>query len=327
MAQAVTAQQTREADGVKCSVVSPAFNEAANLKRLVEQLTVALDSADRCQPYEIIIVDDGSTDDTPTKIHHLAELFDSVRCIQLKRNYGQSHALQAGIDAASGEVVVTIDADLQNDPADIPRLVERLERDGVDCVSGRRTNRKDTLAKRIPSRIQTTLAKKTGPQVNDFGCTLKAYRRAALDDVCLYGEAHRYIPSMLHERGHAVTEMEVNHRPRENGSSHYGTGRLVRGFVDLVWHWFWVRYGTRPLHLFGGLGVMFMGLSGIIGAWLVVDRFVFGNPISPHLPMLLAAGIGILFGVILFVFGVLAEMLTKLHYRDETPYRIRRVFE
>lgn len=319
---------TSAADGeeVTVSVVAPAYNEAANVTPLVREIGDAMDGTE-WSPYEIVLVDDGSTDATPATLERLASLFPQVRSLQLSRNFGQSHALQAGIDAAVGEYIVTIDADLQNDPADIPMLLRELAASDVECVSGRRADRQDPLTKRVPSRIQTTLAKQTGAAIHDYGCTLKAYDGDALRDITIYGEGHRYIPSELHAAGYRVTEREVNHRPRENGSSHYGTGRLVRGFVDLVWQWFWSRYGTRPMHVFGGLGLLCMFVAAAIGGWTLIDRFVLWNPVGPHLPRLIATvGIGV-FGLLLFMFGILAEMLTKLHYENETPYRVRRVFE
>lgn len=311
------------------SVVAPAYNEAKNLTPLVGDITDVLD--EEPEEYEIVLVDDGSTDNTNDTIRHLSELFDQVRGITLSRNFGQSAALAAGIDAARGDEVVTIDADQQNDPSDIPALLDELRNgndgDGYDCVSGRRADRQDPLAKRVPSNVQTYLAKFTGPDVNDFGCTLKAYRADALRDINLYGEGHRYIPAMLYGKGYETAELDVNHRPREHGSSHYGAGRLVRGFVDLCFQWFWNRYGSRPLHFFGLAGFVMIALGASIGALTTIQKFVFGVSLLPRTPRLILVSVLLLFGLQLLVFGVLAEMLTKLNYRDERPYRVREIME
>jgi len=242
------------------------------------------------------------------------------------RNFGQSAALAAGIDHARGDVVVTIDADLQNDPADIPRLLDVLD-EGYDCVSGNRADRKDPMSKRIPSEIQTHLAKATGPDINDFGCTLKAYRRAALNDIPLYGEGHRYIPADLYDKGYEITEIDVNHRPREHGESRYGMGRLLRGFVDLLWRFMWNRYSTRPMHLLGSGGVILFGAGVLLGLASVVQRYAFGVPLGPRTPRLILTALLVLFGVQLIVFGVIVEFLSLMYYRDTDEYRVQRVLE
>jgi len=219
-----------------------------------------------------------------------------------------------------------MDGDGQNDPADIPRLLERLE-EGYDCVSGRRTDRDDPWHKTIPSAVQTRLAKATGPDINDFGCTMKAYRSEALEALDLRGETHRYLPAQLYDKGYSVTEIDVNHRPREHGESRYGVGRLVRGFVDLLFHWFWVRYGSRPMHLLGGGGLLLLGTSGLIGTVSLIQRFVFGVPLEPRTPRLILIALLAMMGLQLIVFGFLSEMLTKLHYDEDTEYRIESVVE
>ena len=311
------------------SVVAPAYNEAENLTPLVRELVDVLEGIP--ESYEILVVDDGSTDNTKEVLYHLSELFDGLRVLHLSRNFGQSAALAAGIDTARGEYVVTIDADGQNDPADIPRLLDVLHTgnggEGYDCVSGRRADRQDPLAKRVPSRIQTHLAQFTGPDVHDFGCTLKAYRQEALDEIELYGEGHRYIPAMLYERGYSTGEIDVNHRPRENGSSHYGVGRLIRGFVDLVFHWFWNRYSTRPLHFFGLVGLLMVAAGLGLGLITTLQKFLFGVELLPRTPRLILVSVLLLFGLQLLVFGVLSEMLTKLQYRDRDHYRIKEIVE
>ncbi len=326
-----TVQQPSESEAtthtaeIEVSVVVPVHNERGNLPQLLEEIdaTFATERMAMYWPYELIFVEDESDDGTAEWVDDAALANENVRSIHLRRSFGQSAALAAGFDAAEGRIVVPMDGDLQNDPADIPRLLEKLE-EGYDCVSGWRRDRNDPWHKTIPSAVQTRLAKLTGPDINDFGCTLKAYRREALDDISLYGEGHRYIPAKLYDKGYSVTEIEVNHRPRTNGESRYGAGRLVRGFVDLLFHWFWVQYSSRPLHLFGTAGFLTMGLGSSIGVFSLVQRYAFGVPLDPRTPRLMLVVLLITFGVQLLVFGTLAEMLTKQHYRDEPEYRIER---
>jgi len=314
-----------EATEVRTSIVLPAYNEAGNLRPLVEELVDVLADERMAgfRPVEILVVDDGSTDGTTAELEALAEAYPLVRGVFLRANFGQSAALRAGFDEATGEYLVTLDADGQNDPADIPTLLRRLT-DGYDCVSGWRTDRDDPLSKTIPSRIQTALATYTGPEIHDFGCTLKAYRREAVADLQLRGEGHRYIPAKLYDRGYDITEEPVAHRPREHGSSKYGAARLVRGFVDLLFQVFWNRYSRRPMHLLGGAGIVLMTVGTLLGTHAVVSKYAFGASLTPHLPRLILTAALLLFGVQLVMFGVLAEMLTRLLYRDDRPYRIAR---
>lgn len=301
------------------SVILPAYNEAANLPPLVFEIENAAPDA------EVVIVDDGSTDGTWETIEHLIPLVESVtvRGVRLQANRGKAAALSAGFDAASGDRIVTIDADGQNDPADIPRLLDALDA-GADCVFGHRSDRQDGIGKTLPSRIQTVLAKLTGPDINDFGCGIAAYERTVIDDIGpLYGDRHRYIAAAAHRHGHTVTEVTVNHRPRENGSSKFGAERLLRGFVDL---WYWVvrnRFGDRPMHWLGGAGVLFMGTGVAIGFVSVIQKYAFGVALAPRVPRLVLLSLLILFGFLLFAVGYLAELLTRLEYRETAPYRVR----
>jgi glycosyltransferase involved in cell wall biosynthesis len=242
----------------------------------------------------------------------------------LRRNFGQSAALAAGIDHATGEYVVTMDADGQNDPADIPRLLSELS-EGYDCVSGWRRDRDDPLRKTVPSAIQGRLARWTGPDIHDFGCTLKAYRAVGLDDIDLYGEGHRYIPAKLYRRGYDITELPVDHRPRTAGETKYGTRRLLKGFVDLLFHAFWTRFATRPSHFLGGIGLFLAGIGGLIGGHAVLIKYAFGASLAPRTPRLLLSIGLVLFGFQLLMFGFLAEMIVKQQYRHDRPYRVRTV--
>lgn len=308
------------------SVVAPAYNEVDNLTPLVQEVVQTL-SDTKHTPFEVLIVDDGSTDGTRDALYRLSQLFDSVRGITLARNYGQSAALAAGFKRARGEKVVAIDADGQNDPADIPHLLDELEHDGYDCVSGWREDRDDPWHKRWPSAIQTRLAKRLGPDINDFGCTLKAYRAEALQDIDLWGEGHRYIPAQLYDRGYSIGERRVNHRPRQHGNSHYGVGRLVRGFVDLLFHYFNNRYGRRPMHLFGALGLILLGVGAAIGIHLAIMRFGFGVAVAPKIGRLLLSALLILSGLLVVAMGLLSELLTRLRYREEQPFRVEQIIE
>ena len=320
--------RTGEPADVRTSIVLPAYNEAGNLRPLVEEAmdVAGSESMTRFRPTEVIVVDDGSTDGTGDVVESLAAEYGPVRGVFLRGNFGQSAALRAGFDEAAGEYVVTLDADGQNDPADIPKLLGGLT-DGYDCVSGWRADRDDPLSKTIPSRIQTVLATYTGPEIHDFGCTLKAYRREAVEEIQLRGEGHRYIPAKLYDMGFEITEKPVDHRPRQHGSSKYGYGRLVRGFVDLLFQVFWNRYSRRPIHLLGGAGVLLLTVGGLLGTHAVIMKYAFGESLLPHLPRLVLTIALILFGFQLVMFGVLAEILTRLLYRDERPYRIRRIYD
>jgi glycosyltransferase involved in cell wall biosynthesis len=310
---------------VEISVIVPVHNEAGNVKPLANELKTVLEEND-LGSWEVLWVEDHERGDdgTADRVDQLARERSRMRALHLRRSYGQSAALAAGFDHARGDILVPMDGDLQNDPHDIPRLVERLE-EGYDAVSGWRKDRKDPWSKRLPSRLQTWLAMYTGPDIHDFGCTLKAYRAEAIADIDLYGEGHRYIPSKLYDKGYDVGEIVVNHRERQHGQSRYGVGRLVRGFVDLLFHWFWVRFSTRPLHFLGTAGMLFMGAGGAIGTVSVAQRYLLGVPLGPRTPRLILIVLLIVFGLQLLVFGVLAEMLTKLYYRDDTEYRVERV--
>ncbi len=311
---------------VRTSIVLPAYDERGNIEELVDEIVTVADGEEMApfRPVEIVVVDDGSTDGTDRVIRELARSHDRLRGVFLTRNFGQSAALCAGLDQAEGAFVVTMDADGQNNPADVPRLLSRLL-EGYDCVSGWRRDRKDPLSKTLPSRIQTSLARLTGPEIHDFGCTLKAYRREAVEELQLRGEGHRYIPAKLYNRGFAIAEEPVAHRPRTAGTTSYGAGRLLRGFVDLGFHVFWNRYSMRPLHFLGGTGVCLLGLGGLVGSHAVVMKYAFGASLLPHLPRLVLVVALVLFGFQLVMFGVLAEMQSRLLHRETRPYRIDRI--
>jgi len=314
--------RTASAAAVTTSVVLPAYNEAGNVEPLFAEIRSVFEERPDYGPVEIVVVDDGSTDGTRQVIRDLSAASSDVVGVLLSKNFGQSAALKAGIDTAAGEFIVTMDADRQNDPADVPRLLEKLD-EGYDCVSGWRKDRDDPLRKTIPSAIQTKMARWTGPDIHDFGCTLKAYRADALRDISLYGEGHRYIPAKLYDRGYRITELPVNHRPRAAGSTKYGLKRLPRGFVDLLFHVFWNRYSTRPVHFLGGAGLVSFGIGSAIGVHLLYTKYALGQDLAPHLPRLILVVALVLFGLGLIMFGFLAEMITMLHYDSRQPYRVQ----
>jgi glycosyltransferase involved in cell wall biosynthesis len=305
------------------SVLIPVHNEHANVTPLHAELTAVLGSTGLA--YELIFVDDGSTDGTPAR---LAEVQDSdpehVRIALLRRNFGQTAALSAALDLARGEVLVPIDGDLQNDPADIPRLLERLDQ-GFDVVSGWRRDRKDTLlTRKVPSWIANWLiARMSGVELHDFGCTLKAYRRRVLEGVRLYGEMHRFIPIFATWQGARVAEIVVNHRPRTAGKSKYGLGRTLNVVIDLLLIRFFDRYAQRPMHLYGRIAIYSFLLSLLsFGAMLYYKfrPYINGLPkkdfVETPVPLLV-----VLFGVtavISFLMGVQADMQMRTYYESQS---------
>lgn len=307
------------------SVVIPVFNEVGNLRPLAQEL-VNVQGNPKYQ-YEVIWVNDGSTDGSGEVLEAIAE-YERHRVIHLRRNSGQSAALAAGIDHATGEIICPMDGDGQNDPADIPLLVEHLRNEGLDCVSGVRQNRSDPLAKRVPSRVQTALTRQMCPEAgSDMGCTLKAYRADALADIDLRGEHHRYIPAKLSARGYALDERPVNHRERQAGQSHYGAGRLLRGFLDALYHLLLTRWGARPIHLFGAVGIGMLSVGLLLGSHMLLERLVLQNPIGGHVPRLILIALLVIAGLLVTALGFLSELLTRLLYQDEPPYRVEEVVE
>lgn len=299
------------------SVVVPMFNEAGNLTLLVESIERALAGFGRS--FEVLIVDDGSTDGSAVELDAAAASRPWLHPIRLIRNYGQSAALQAGFDHAAGRLVVTLDADLQNDPADIPRLVRILEEDdSVDVVAGWRRRRQDSTLRRIlPSRIANSLISRvTGVKLHDYGCTLKAYRREILENLRLYGEQHRFIPALAAEAGARIVEVEVEHRPRVRGTSKYGIGRTGRVILDLFWIAFLLRFLHRPIHAFGGAGLALAAAGLAILGWLTIEKLVLGQDIGGR-PLLLFGLLLTLVGVQLLATGVIGELLIRIYHEPE----------
>jgi glycosyltransferase involved in cell wall biosynthesis len=297
------------------SIVVPVFNEAANVAELHQQLTASLEPMGR--PYEILIVDDGSTDGTLQRLVEIEGRDRRVRVLRLRRNFGQTAAFSAGFDHARGEIVVTSDGDLQNDPADIPRLVAKLEEGGFDLVCGWRQDRKDPLSKKIPSWFANRLISwATGVHLSDYGCSLKAIRAEVVRNLRLYGEMHRFIPAVASWMGVSVAEMPVHHRPRTRGQSKYGLGRTVRVLLDLFTVKFLGAYGTRPSHLFGGLGLVFGGAGVGVLAYLTWLKLIEDEAIGGR-PLLILGALAFVTGLMFVMVGLLAEMLVRIYHESQ----------
>jgi glycosyltransferase involved in cell wall biosynthesis len=308
---------------LEISVILPVFNEEDNVERLNVRLTDALERLGRS--YEVIYVDDGSTDRSLTKLRESAMRDSRVRVISLRRNFGQTAAMSAGIDHARGEILIPMDADLQNDPADIHRLLEKLD-EGYDIVSGWRKDRKDQwLTRQLPSRVANRLISKlSGVDLHDFGCSLKAYRRDALTGVRLYGEMHRFIPIYAGWAGARVTEIPVVHHPRNAGKSKYGLSRTVKVLFDLITIKFLSSYLTKPLYLFGTAGVVCLVVSLFSLVFSLYYRFVEGVHLN-RMPLATLSMIMFAMGVQFIFMGLLAEMIVRTYHesQDKPTYVIR----
>ena len=296
------------------SVVVPLYNEVDNLADLHRELTAALETAAR--PYEILLVDDGSTDGTGERLRALEAADPRVRVLTLRRNFGQTAAFSAGFDHARGEVVVTSDGDLQNDPADIPRLIAKLD-EGHDLVCGWRRKREDPFSKRAPSFLANRLISwATGVHLHDYGCSLKAMRAFVVKGLRLYGEMHRFIPAVASWMGVSVAEVPVNHRPRTRGASKYGLGRTLRVLLDLFTVKFLLAYGTRPAHLFGLMGLS-SGASGFAILGYLSYLKLFREEAIGSRPLLLLGALLFLTGVILVNFGLLGELMVRTYHESQ----------
>ena len=305
------------------SIVVPLYNEAANLPLLVEQLLAALRPMG--SSFELVLVDDGSRDGSPAVLEALSRTVPELMAVLLRRNYGQTAAMAAGFEASCGAVIVTLDGDLQNDPADIPLLLAQLS-EGYDLVSGWRHHRQDAAFSRLlPSRLANLLiGRVTGVQLHDYGCSLKAYRREVVANLNLYGELHRFLPALAAIEGARIGEVKVRHHARRHGSSHYGIDRTFRVLLDLLTVWFLKRFLTRPMHVFGVGGLAAIGLGLLMGLWLLGQKLLLGADIGGR-PLLLAAVLSLLAGVQLFCFGLLAELQMRTYHESQGRpiYRVR----
>lgn len=291
------------------SVVIPVHNEERSVALLYAELEETFAGA--AVAWEAVFVDDGSTDGTFEALAGMHDAHDNLRAVRLRRNFGKAAALDAGFREATGDIVVTIDGDLQDDPAEIPRLLARLD-EGYDLVSGWKTNRRDPITRRIPSKLFNAVAGRvSGLRLHDMNCGLKAYRAEVVEGLHLYGELHRYVPVLAHYRGYRVTELPVNHRPREHGSSNYGVERYVRGFLDLLTVTFMGRYSHRPLHLFGGLGLAAGAVGFVVLLYLTVVKLT-GHAIGQR-PLLALGVLLVVVGIQLLSLGLLSELITSHH--------------
>lgn len=312
------------------SIVVPMFNEQENVAPLVARVHETL--VEYNGPWELLLVDDGSSDATVARIRAAREAYGShVRPVPLTRNFGQTAAMQAGIDLARGEVIVTMDGDLQNDPIDIPRMVDRLLREDLDLVAGWRRNRQDNLwLRKVPSWIANRLIRRlTGVNLHDYGCSLKVFRAEVIKGVRLYGEMHRFIPAWLATQTapSRIAEEVVTHHPRTAGTSKYGLSRTFRVVIDLISVYFFMRFSARPAHFFGLLGSGF-GLIGGLGMFYLLIQKVMGHDIGDR-PLLLISILFILIGVQMLTTGVLSEMLSRTYYesRDVRTYHLPARFD
>ena len=291
------------------SVVVPVYNEERSVELLYDEIAAALDPLDH--EWEAVFVDDGSTDGSFAALTRLHSRAANVRVVRLRRNFGKAAALAAGFAQASGDVIATLDADGQDDPAELPRLLAKLD-EGYDLVSGWKVRRRDPWRRRLVSRVFNAVTGWiSGVRLHDMNCGFKAYRAEVVRGLPLYGELHRFIPVLAHERGYRVTELAVNHRPREHGRSRYGIERYLRGFFDLITVTFMGRYRHRPLHLFGGLGLALGGIGFLICVYLTVLWFA-GNAIG-HRPLLTLGVLLVVVGMQFLSLGLIGEMITTHH--------------
>ncbi len=306
----------------KISIVIPAYNEEKSIPELYYELSSVFKVMEK--PYEIIFVDDGSTDSSFDLMEDIYSRDKEVKVIKFRRNFGQSSAILAGFDHAEGDIVITMDADMQNDPKDIPKLLEKIN-EGYDVVSGWRADRKDPfMSKKLPSKLSNWLARKmTGVNIHDSGCTLKAYKSRALRNLELYGEMHRYIPALLARKGFRITELKVTHNPRKFGKTKYGIRRLFHGLLDLINIKFWNQYSKRPLHFFGLMGISQLLFGFLIGAYLLVLKFIYGQGIADR-PLLLLSVLLLILGIQFIIFGLMSDILIKVYYTGRKSYDIEK---
>ncbi|HYA30027.1 MAG TPA: glycosyltransferase family 2 protein [Acidobacteriota bacterium] len=312
---------------MELSIVIPVFNEEENIEPLIREIDAVM--TPMAKSYEIVAVDDGSKDGTFALLRGMHERRRSLKVVRLKRNFGQTAALAAGLSHADGEVIVLMDGDGQNDPADIPALLSKLA-EGNDLVAGWRHNRRDPfINRRLPSMIANWLISwTTQVKLHDYGCTLKAMRRDLAKSLRLYGEMHRFIPAIAYERGAQIAELRVNHRPRLRGQSKYGITRTLRVVLDLLTVKFLVSYSTRPAHVFGPIGVL-SGLAGfVIAIYLTVQKFVYDEMIGGR-PLLLLAILLIFIGFQFVTMGLLGEMLARTYHesQDRSVYVVGEILE
>ena len=307
------------------SIVIPIHNEEPSILPLYDRLTSVLDQLQK--PFEIIFVDDASTDRSFDLLANLVETDNRLKVIRLRRNFGQTAALSAGFDEAQGDVVISLDGDLQHDPEDIPALLAKID-EGYDIASGWRKNRVDNaITRKIPSRIANWLmAKASGIELRDFGTTFKAYRAEVLKDINLYGELHRFIPALASFYGARIAEVPIRNTPRAAGASHYGISRTFNVLFDILTIKFLLKYFTRPMHFFGRLGLAGTTLGGLILAWLLGNK-ILGHAVMDHGPLLIAGALLLVAGLMMFTTGLLGEVLMRTYFESQGRriYAVREV--
>lgn len=307
------------------SVLVPVLNEADTVLELSRRVADVLDRMGRS--FEILFVDDGSSDGTPKRVREARERDPRVKLVRLRRNFGKAAALCAGFDHSSGRIVVTMDGDLQDDPEEIPRFLAKLEDEELDLVSGWKRRRQDPASKRLPSRLFNWVTRKLAQvDLHDFNCGFKAYRREVLAEIAVYGELHRYIPVLASRRGFAVGEIQVQHHPRRHGQSKYGWDRFYKGLLDLITVLFITRYTRRPLHLFGALGLTFFTVGMCIDTWLAYLWMFHHEDLSDR-PLLQFGTLLILLGIQVLTTGLIGEMITFKNFRRRDSYSIKEWLE
>ncbi|MBD2580198.1 glycosyltransferase family 2 protein [Oscillatoria sp. FACHB-1406] len=313
--------------GPDISVVVPIYNEVESIPRLIDAIADSL--KDTNLSYELICVDDGSTDGSVELLREKVAITPHLRAIFLRRNYGQTPAMSAGFNHARGRIIITLDGDLQNDPADIPMLLAKLD-EGYDLVSGWRKKRQDAaLTRLLPSKIANWLIGKiTGVKIHDYGCSLKAYRSELVADMHLYGELHRFLPALAFIEGARITELPVRHHARQYGKSKYGLGRTFRVVLDLLTVFFMKKFLTRPMHVFGFLGILAILAGLFLGFYLTFVKLAFGENIGDR-PLLILSVVLLLTGVQLFSIGLLGELLMRTYHESQGRpiYRVREAIE
>ncbi len=307
------------------SIIVPMYNEEGNAQKLYEEIKAAAGKMIKqgtIKDFEAVFVNDGSRDKTQEILEQLKKKEkEHLHVIEFRKNFGQTPALKAGFALAKGEVIATMDGDLQNDPADIPLLLQKLH-EGFDVVSGWRVNRQDALGKKFSSRIMNALRRRmVKDDLHDYGCALKIYKKECIKDLQLFGESHRYITAYLAIKGYQIGEVKVNHRPRYSGRTKYGFGRAINGILDLFYLKFWSNFSDKPLHFFGRLGIYQWILAALIGIEqiikaLIVQQLTFG-------PLLALGSTLVITGLLFIIFGFLSEMMSRSYFKNETVYSIK----
>jgi glycosyltransferase involved in cell wall biosynthesis len=304
------------------SIVAPLYNEEGNVRELHRRIVEACQKIGK--PFEVIFVDDGSSDGTIKDCEGLSPL----KLVKFRKNFGQTAAMDAGFKQAKGDIIITMDSDLQNDPADIPLLLAEMDK-GYDIVSGWRWQRQDKLSKHLSSRVANLLRKiLIRDTIHDSGCSLKAYKAECFQDLDLFGEMHRFIPALLELQGFKVGEVKVSHHARVHGKTKYNWKRGLKGIVDMISVWFWRKYSNRPLHLFGGSGIIFSFIGVVILIWMAIEKIFFSAQLSEKIWPLMGVFL-IMIGIQLFIFGLLADIMIKNYYKNHKKmnYVIKEIVE